>query len=60
MSAPSALPDRPVRAAPRADSGAHPAKTGFDDTVLLARALLGAPASLLVDGDGLAVAARLG
>ncbi|MCJ2007778.1 PAS domain-containing protein [Methylobacterium sp. J-092] len=62
MSAPSTLPDRPVRAAPRADSGAHPAKTGFDDTVLLARALLGAPASFLglVDGDGLAVAARLG
>ncbi|WP_246694763.1 PAS domain-containing protein [Methylobacterium sp. WL6] len=62
MSAPSTLPDRPVRAAPRVDSGAHPAKTGFDDTVLLARALLGAPASFLglVDGDGLAVAARLG
>ncbi|TXN71998.1 PAS domain-containing protein [Methylobacterium sp. WL6] len=51
-----------MRAAPRVDSGAHPAKTGFDDTVLLARALLGAPASFLglVDGDGLAVAARLG
>ena len=46
----------------RSEQAATPTETGFDDTVLLARELLGAPAAFLglVDGEGLRVAAQLG
>ncbi|TXN77041.1 PAS domain-containing protein, partial [Methylobacterium sp. WL8] len=55
-----ARPDRVALVS--AHAAAPPAETGFDDTVLLARELLGAPAAFLAlaDGAGLQVAAQLG
>ena len=55
-----ARPDRVELASAR--PAPPPAETGFDDTVLLARDLLGAPAAFLglADGAGLQVAAQLG